>query len=362
MIKLLDRTVIVYPVTEGVLGKPLIFPKAGDQRDFSPYLTDFERDVAQWVCKNSHHAGATTNTYPKAKSLYFAVRSENAVFAVIAIVIDADVPPDTFDLNLLIAMLGEYALALEKEQLMETKNSIAFQAQQEQLRANLLRGISHDLRTPLTTISGNAGILLSNSDVLSEKKKKALYADIYEDSAWLINLVENLLWITRFENGSVDLHLEPELLEEVIEEALLHINRKDAKHSITVSLADDLIMAWMQSRLIVQVIINLVDNAIRYADAGSIIDISVKKEGDMVVVEVADDGGGIAESDKEKIFEPFYTAKNNRGDHGRSMGLGLALCRSIVLAHGGAIYVQNHLPHGAVFGFTLKGFEVMQDE
>ena len=107
---------------------------------------------------------------------------------------------DPFDRNMLIAMLGECGLALEKEQINETKNEIAVQARQEQLRANLLRAISHDLRTPLTSISGNAGILMENAGVLCEDKRQQLYTDIYDDSMWLINLVENLLAVTKIEN------------------------------------------------------------------------------------------------------------------------------------------------------------------
>ncbi len=362
MIRLLNRSVIFYPINEGELGEPFFFPGAEAEMDSAPFISEEERGVAQWVYANSHHAGATTTMYPNAKSLYFAVRSENDVFAVTAIVIDHGVSPEAFEMNLLIAMLGECALALEKEQLMETKNSIAIQVRHEKLRGDLLRAISHDLRTPLTTISGNAGILLNNSDVLSEEKKSELYADIYDDSVWLIDLVENLLSITRIENGTVSLHLEPELMEEVLQEALLHINRDSALHEITVSLEDDFTMALMDSRLIVQVIINLVNNAIRYTKAGSLIAIRVQREGAMVVVEVADDGNGVPDDQKEKLFDMFFTAGNRLSDHRSGMGLGLALCRSIVTAHGGTIYVRDNVPCGAVFGFTLQAMEVSRDE
>ena len=167
-------------------------------------------------------------------------------------------------------------------------------AQQEQLRANLLRAISHDLRTPLTSISGNAGVLLGNSKVLDETKKQRLYADIYYDSMWLINLVENLLSVTRIENGTMNIRLEPELLEEVIQEALRHVNRRSVEHHISVSLKDDLLMAKMDSRLILQVIINIVDNAIKYTQVGSNITIKAYRQQEMVAVEIADDGKGIS--------------------------------------------------------------------
>ena len=200
----------------------------------------------------------------------------------------------------MIAMLGECARSLEKEQLDEIQKQTSLQIQQEQLRANLLRAISHDLRTPLTSISGDAGILMESSDKLSETQKKGLYTDIYDDSMWLINLVENLLSITRIDNGTMNLNMQPELLDEVITEALHHVNRKSVEHKIETHLDDEFLMAKMDSRLIVQVLINIVDNAIQYTPPGSRIVISARHEKDMVLVEVADDGPGI--SDEAKVW------------------------------------------------------------
>ena len=265
---------------------------------------------------------------------------------------------DAFDKNLLIAMLGECGLALEKEALNETKNKIALQAEQDQLRANLLRAISHDLRTPLTSISGNAGILMGNASVLDDEKRRQLYADIYDDSIWLIDLVENLLSVTRIENGSMDIELQPELLDEVIQEALRHVNRKSREHTITLDLPDDMVMARMDSRLIVQVIINIVNNAIKYTPVGSHITVSAKRAGPMVQVEIGDDGPGVSDRAKARLFDMFYTADNQRGDGRRGIGLGLSLCKSIVAAHGGRIGVRDNDPKGTVFYFTLQSEEV----
>ncbi|KAI7246006.1 hypothetical protein KC345_g12125, partial [Hortaea werneckii] len=193
---------------------------------------------------------------------------------------DQEEPLEVFEKSLMIAMLGECALALEKDKLNEMQKEISLQIRQEQLRTNLLRGISHDLRTPLTSISGNAGILIGNSMVLSEEQKQELYSDIYDDSMWLINLVENLLSITRLDNGALDLNFQAELLEEVIAEALLHVNRNKIEHILNIQLEDELLMARMDSRLIIQVIINLVDNAIKYTQAGSHITVSARREAD----------------------------------------------------------------------------------
>jgi two-component system sensor histidine kinase KdpD len=358
MVKLLDRTVIFYSAQQNTLSEPLVFSKKDAAVDPQAYLEADERAVAEWVYKNNKRAGATTNTLSAAKCLYLAVRGGDTVLAVAAIVMDKEVPLEAFEKSLMIAMLGECALALEKERLNETQKQISAQIQQEKLRANFLRAISHDLRTPLTSISGNAGVLMGNSEALSEAQKKGLYTDIYDDSMWLINLVENLLSITRLDNGTLKLNMQPELLEEVIAEALLHINRNSVEHKIETVLDDELLMAKMDSRLIIQVLINIVDNAIKYTPPGSHITITAKHEKQMALVKIADDGPGISDEAKARLFDMFYTANNVRGDGRRALGLGLYLCKSIIDAHGGKIYVKDNIPQGTVFCFTLQAEKV----
>lgn len=356
--KLLDKPIILYPVFNDILLKPKIFGKSNDNMDINKYVSEDEFAVAQWVFKNKKHAGATTSTLPGAKCLYLAIRNHEKSFAVVGIPIDKEEKLDSFEKNLLIAILGESALSLEKEDIAESKNKMYMMAEQEKLRANLLRAISHDLRTPLTSISGNAGILMGNSEVLNEEKKHRLYSDIYDDSMWLINLVENLLSVTRIENGTMNINVEPELIDEIIQEALLHINRRSNEYNISVNLEDELLMAKMDSRLIIQVIINIVNNAIKYTPKGTDIEIHAKKKKNMISIEICDNGNGIEDSVKNKLFDMFFTADNNKGDGRRGLGLGLSLCKSIVQAHGGEIYVKDNKPKGTIFGFTLNAEEV----
>lgn len=358
--RLLDRKILIYPIEDNELGEPILSKNGNTDTDETAYayLNDGERAVARWVYKNNKHAGATTNTLPGSTCLYLAVRGHNEVYAVAGIVMDENKSLEAYVKSLLIAMLNECGLALEKSILMETKNQIMLQAQNEKLRANLLRAISHDLRTPLTSISGNAGVLIKNSEVLDTAKKLTLYNDIYDDSMWLIQLVENLLAITKIENGGMNLKMVPELIEEVVQEAFHHISRKKSEYEITMDIDDELLMAWMDSRLIIQVIINLIDNAIKYTKEGSKIKLRAYKQDDYVYVEVADNGEGIEESKKEKIFNMFYTVSNALGDSKRSLGLGLFLCKAIIEAHGGDIGVKDNLPHGSIFYFTLKSKEV----
>lgn len=372
LIKLLNKTIVFYQSENGELLAPKVFHKNSRNESSlseismleSSLVVDSymltvtnERAVAEWVFKNNKHAGATTNTLTGAKCLYLAIRGNEDVYAVVGIEMEDDVL-DAFAHSLLISVLGECAMALEKEKLNETRRQAEMQIQQEKLRANLLRSISHDLRTPLTSISGNAGVLIGNSEHIPEDKKQKIYTDIYDDSIWLINLVENILSVTRIEDGSINIQMEADLMEEVISEALHHINRRSVEHNIKVELEDDMIMARMDSRLIVQVIINIVDNAIKYTPIGSTITISVKKEGTYVVVEIADDGKGISDEAKRNLFEMFYTSKESVADSRRGLGIGLALCRSIITAHGGEISVRDKYPHGAAFQFTLQAEEV----
>ncbi|BBK75560.1 MULTISPECIES: sensor histidine kinase [Clostridium] len=359
--KLLDKTIILYKSEKGVLAEPLVFKHEND-KDVLEYISEEEKAVAQWTLKNKKHAGATTNTLPGAKCLYLSIRNHEKAFGVIGIPLEKDEFLEAFEKNLLIAVLGESALALEKEEINQSKNKIYIKAEQEKLRSNLLRSISHDLRTPLTSISGNAGILINNSEILSEEKKKSLYLDIYDDSMWLINLVENLLSITRIENGTMKINTEPELVEEVIEEAICHINRKVSEHKINTVIEDDFLMAKMDSGLIIQVIINIINNAIKYTPKDSIITITSKRKNNMAVIEISDNGKGINEESKEKLFDMFFTDNNKFGDGRRGLGLGLALCKSIIDAHEGCIYVRDNKPNGAIFGFTLHIEEVKINE
>ena len=241
---------------------------------------------------------------------------------------------------------------------MPAKKKAAILAKNEQLRANLLRAISHDLRTPLTSISGNADNLLANYQKMDDDTRKRTFTDIYDDSMWLINLVENLLAVTRIEGGQVHLTQSVELMDEVITEALRHINRKSKEHAIRVSASDELILARIDAKLIVQVIINLVDNAVKYTPAGSVIEIHTQKHAQTVVVSVSDNGPGIPDEQKPRIFDMFYSGANKVADSRRSLGLGLSLCKSIVTAHGGTISVADNHPNGAAFTFTLPAGEV----
>ena len=337
------------------LSEPLLFPLEGQEIPEECYSYN-EKAVAMWTYKNNKQSGATTQTLSNAKCRYLSLKVNDDVYGVVGIVIN-DEPIDNFENSILISMLGECALALENEKNAREKEESELLAKNEQLRANLLRAISHDLRTPLTSISGNASNLLSNGDSFNEVTKKQLYNDIYDDSMWLINLVENLLAVSKIQEGRLNLNIVEELISDVVDEALKHINRKSVEHNIKVIYEDDLQLAKMDSRLIIQVIINIVDNAIKYTPKGSDIIIETRKIGSNVVVSIKDNGDGIPAENKKHIFDMFFCGANKVADSRRSLGLGLSLCKSIIEAHGGKLTVTDNKPKGTVFVFTLHAGE-----
>ena len=360
--RLLEHSVLYYDMLDdGLAPEPVLYEI--DQDDgFAEADPERERDVAAWVGKNAKHAGYTTRVYPEARCLYMAIRSEHRVWAVVGIRADSAPAIDEYRKNLMISILDECALAIEKDHMTREKQRMEENARQETLRANLLRSISHDLRTPLTSISGNAAILLENLGQLDEERRRSLYASIYDDAIWLNGLVENLLTITRTENGTMKLNLQSELVSDAVEEALRHLDRNAARRRIDTELADDLLMARMDSALIVQVLINLINNAVKYTREGARITIGAERRGNMALLWVRDDGQGIPEGDEERVFDMFYTGVKRSPDSRRGIGLGLALCRAIVQAHGGEICARNIDPHGAEFRFTLPVAEVREYE
>lgn len=353
--KLLNKTIIFYRVEDTLL-KMAIIDKIEDD-DISIISSKDEEAVATWVMKNNRHAGASTSTLPGAACMYLAVRNKNKVFGVVGIYLKKD-KITSYDHNILMAILNESSLALEKEKSYRRQQEIEIKANQEELRANLLRSISHDLRTPLTSISGNAGILLSNTSAMEETQKQEMYHDIYEDAMWLINLVENLLSITRIENGNMQLHCEVELVNDIVSEAMLHINKDKDKHIIKVNIQDEFLFAKVDSQLIMQVIINIVNNAIKYTYEGSTISIEAKLINKEIVILISDNGKGISNENKARLFEMFFTQKNDLGDSRRGLGLGLALCKSIIEAHEGSINVSDNTPSGTIFKLCLPYEEV----
>lgn len=358
LIRLLNRNITAYIVKNGTLSEGKLF--SGEKENTEDFLTQEEQNAARWTYENRQHAGVSTHHFPQAKCLYLAIRSGNNVYGVIGIPMQKETL-DSFEYSILLSVINECALAMENAQNAMEKEKNAVLAKNEQLRADLLRAISHDLRTPLCSISGNADMLLSNSDRLDEATRHQIYTDIYDDSEWLIGVVENLLSITRLNDGRLKFKFTDQLLDEVIAESLRHISRKHDDYKIMAD-CEELVLVRMDVQLIIQVLVNLIDNAIKYTLPGSVICIrGIKTEG-KAQISVEDNGPGIPEEMKPHIFEMFYTGKTTVADSRRSLGLGLALCHSIIEAHNGTLTLTDHAPHGCNFIFTLPLSEVTLNE
>ena len=357
--RLFDRSIVAYAAVNGRLAEGHLFSEKEKAEDQS-YLTLDEQQIARWVYTNKKRAGATTHYYKNSKCLYLAIRIGEQVYGVIGVPAQKNVL-DSFEYSILLSVLNGCALAMDNARNAEEKEKNAVIAKNEQLRADLLRAISHDLRTPLCSISGNADMLLSNGKYLDEGTRRQIYTDIYDDAEWLTGVVENLLSITRLNDGRLKFKFTDQLMDEVIAEALRHISRKHDDYKI-ITECEDLLLARMDVRLIIQVLVNLVDNAIKYTPSGSTITIRALKKNEKAWISVEDNGPGISDEIKPHIFEMFFTGGNNIADSQRSLGLGLALCQSIVEAHGGKMELEDNDPHGCIFSFALPLSEVTLNE
>ncbi len=354
---LLNRKVVIYPGRDGTEADfdPARFgTKEGD-------IDPTEKEAVLWVFANRQPAGFQTEMFKTAHSLYLPIALNGYSYGVIVIRLNG-VSMEPFENSIVISILGECALALENLRNAEEKEKASVIARNEQLRSNLLRSVSHDIRTPLTSISGNASNLLSHYRQLDEEMLTQIFSDIYDDAEWLIALVENLLSISRMENGQMRLNLSTDVVNELIEEAIRHVDRNVVNHHLHIQSSDEILLIRVDARLIMQVLINLVNNAIKNTPKGSEIRIGYVRRDKDVVISVTDNGPGIPDDAKPHVFEMFYTGDKRIADGRRGLGIGLALCRSIVEAHGGTIELRDNEPTGCCFSFSLPVEEISISE
>lgn len=355
--------VICYCIEKGSMASPEIYPLQSSGKDEVEQLYNTaskinERSVAQWVAKNGRPAGAGTETLSGSLYRYIPVRGRKEIFAVLGLAAPSGKTTgqfaDVVKKNLILALIGECALALEKERLRQANTKIQATIKQEKLRADVLRTISHDLRTPLTSICGNADIISKSAQQLSVEKCRSLAMAIGDDAHYLITMVENILSLSRLEQYKFTLHMEVELVDDVIQEALHIIQSRLGNRTIRTEFSDSIFLAKMNIHLTVQVLVNLLNNAIQYSPDDSTITIKAIADKKFITIEVADEGIGVPCEEKMRVFDMFYTTGSSKVDGKRGMGIGLALCKSIVQAMGGEIGVRDNKKRGSVFYFTLQ--------
>ena len=307
--------------------------------------------VAQWTYEHKEVAGLGTATVPGARVLCVPLLGSRGAVGVLAMV-----PPEphAFDnpeaLHQLETFANQTALAIERTQLADEAQAADLRAETERMRNSLLSSVSHDLRTPLATIIGASSGLLEGGERLSPPTRRDLVRSIHGEASHLDRLVNELLEMTRLESGAVSIKAEPQALEGVVGAALQRLDTLLRDRAVRVSLPLDLPLVQIDALLIEQVFINLLDNAARYSSPGSPIEVGASVEGLKVVVEVSDRGAGFAPGDETRAFDKFY---RGRSSGTRGVGLGLAICRAIVQAHGGAITAENRPGGGATIRFTL---------
>ncbi len=222
----------------------------------------------------------------------------------------------------------------------------------ERMRANLLRAISHDLRTPLSGIIGNTSVYRDNINTLSPDKKKEIIDNIHEDATWLYNMVENVLTITRIHNEDMTIKTNVEFVEEVIGEVVQRITKRHPECELHVEIPEAMIMIPMDAILIEQVTINLLENALMHSGNTERVDLIVTEYPEYVEFEVKDYGQGIPTELLDSLFDGTSYTASHAADVRKGIGIGLVICKTIIDAHQGTISGQNH-EHGAVFTYTL---------
>ena len=232
--------------------------------------------------------------------------------------------------------------------------AVKAEGEKERMRANLLRAVSHDLRTPLTTIYGSAATLLENRNTLEEEQQTKILQGIKEDSEWLVRMVENLLSITRIDSGNVKIIKTPIVLEELIDSVIVKFRKRYPDFEITLDLPEEIVVIPMDAILIEQVIVNILENAIQHAQGMTELMLRVFVLGNRAIFEIRDNGCGISKEKLPYIFSGYYEDKEEPSDgQKRNTGIGLSVCKTIIKAHGGNISAENIKGGGAVFRFTL---------
>lgn len=265
---------------------------------------------------------------------------------------DFDLPESVFSaLVMFTVALSTSALTTKvKEQ-----EKMRTESEKEKMRANLLRAISHDLRTPLTSIYGSASVLIENYDALSPQRQLKMLEEIRKDSEWLIRMVENLLSVTRIDGEKVQVIKTPTVLEELIDTTLVKFRKRYPGQTVTVSIPTDFISIPMDGMLIEQVLINLLENAVLHARGMTELTLCVHTQGGQAVFEISDNGCGIPRERMAHLFAGYFDHTDSPADGGRSnMGIGLSVCSTIVRAHGGVLQAENRPEGGARFQFSLE--------
>lgn len=313
---------------------------------------EFADSIAEWCYANSMECGYGKPQFSEASKLYLPIRNSRKTYGVVIFSCESGTL-EREERTYVDMVITQITIVLQREQLGEAQDRAKIQIEKERLKSTLLRSISHDLRTPLTGIAGNADFLSTNFDTVEDDTAREMLHDICKDAEWLNSMVENLLNMTRIQEGRLDIHRSMEVVDDLITEAASLVEKRLGNHQLETRMPKDIVLVPVDGRLFIQVLVNLIDNAIHHSGDGTKITVSAKSEEDGVSFLVEDDGVGIPEEKQEQIFDSFFTTAYEDGDKKRGVGLGLAICKAIVEAHGGQIRVYNRKRGGAAFRIDM---------
>lgn len=333
----------VFIVTYSLKEKQMVvYPSTKLNRQFQKAVDD--------CLKESQHLSIAINQDVLLRHHFFPVRSKTGPTGVIII---PQVDLTAAEKELIEACCAQLALAQDRQRWIEKQQESLLEIEQERMRVQLLSAISHDLRTPLSSIIGSVQTIVENYDSINKEIIIDLLGNVSSDSQWLLETVENILSMMRIQDGTIGFDFQRHIIEEIFEE-VLSIFSSVKTHPITIDIPKEAIFVYADSKLIIKVLINLIQNAIKYTPKSTPILLSAKKQKNMVIFEVADLGPGLSDGEKLRIFDRFYSFKTKNQRTRQGLGLGLSICKSIVEAHGGTIRVLDNHPTGCRFVFTLK--------
>jgi len=338
-----SRVIVLIPNERGQLTAPVTGPAtfALDQK---------EMGVAQWTFNHRQRAGHGTDTLSGAKALYLPLAAASRTIGVIGVMPShLDTPINQEQLHLLESFADQIAMAIDRSVLGQEAQQALLKAETEALRNTLLSSVSHDLRTPLAAITGAATALLQQDIALNQQGRQELVKTIHEEAVHLNEIIRNVLDMTRLETRAITVKKEWQSIEEIVGVVLNRLSDKLTSRDLRVNIPVDIPLVPFDPLLIEQVLMNLLDNAIKYTPVDTPIELRAESKKDSVLIEVADRGPGISKDDKERIFEKFVRGSATGG----GIGLGLTICRAIINAHGGQIWAEDRSGGGAIFRFTL---------
>ncbi len=309
-----------------------------------------ELSVAQWCLDHGERAGLGTATLPGSVALFLPLLVARGAVGVIGISPGRG-PLDSERLHLLEAFASQIALAVERTNLAAEAQAALLQAETERTRSALLASVSHDLRTPLAAIAGASSAILRNPESLPAETRRELVQSINDQAERLNRFIGNLLDMTRLEAGVINIRKEWQPVEEVIGAALGQLEGRLAGREVRTRLPDSLPLVPLDTTLVVQALVNVLENALKYTPAATPIEVSARVEGEWLVIEVGDRGPGLAAGEELQVFEKFYRRASENSQPGA--GLGLAIAKAVAAAHGGRIAAANRPDGGAVFSLAL---------